>query len=63
MDITKNDLTDDRVVPLEISPSIVPWINIGTQSIVSVEHPYIVRDIDKGVASLGGQEKKLDKVY
>lgn len=39
----------------------VPWISVKSQPIVSVEHPYVVRNIDRGIKSLGGQPK-LDEV-
>ncbi len=38
-----------------------PWIPVSAQSIVSVEHPYIVRNIEKGLEMLGGRSK-LDNV-
>ena len=47
--------------PPRTSNAHAPWIHVVSQSIVSVEHPYIVRNIDKGIDSLGGQIK-LDNV-
>ena len=43
------------------SSSHAPWYNVPTQSIVSVEHPFIIRDVDKGLATLGN-ESKLEEV-
>ena len=34
--------------------SYAPWCTIPDTQIVSVEHPYIVRNIDKGLDYLGG---------
>ena len=38
-----------------------PVFPIPDTTLVSVEHPYIIQDLDKGVASLGGFQK-LDAV-
>lgn len=43
------------------SSSHAPWYNIPRQSIVSVEHPFIIKDVDKGLATLGN-ESKLEEV-
>ena len=39
------------------SSSCAPWYHIPRKSIVSVEHPFIIQNIDKGVESLGGVAK------
>lgn len=43
------------------SSSYAPWYNVPRQSIVSVEHPFIIKDVDKGLATLGN-ESKLEEV-
>lgn len=43
------------------SSSHAPWYNVPRQSIVSVEHPFIIKDVDKGLATLGN-ESKLEEV-
>ena len=37
--------------------SYAPWYTIPRQPIVSVEHPFIIRDVDKGLATLGSPRK------
>ncbi|CAD6587677.1 MAG: tau 95 subunit of transcription factor TFIIIC [Alectoria sarmentosa] len=37
--------------------SNAPWYRVPKQSIVSVEHPFIIKDIDKGLATLGNPGK------
>ena len=37
--------------------SHAPWYNVPKQPIVSVEHPFIIKDVDKGLATLGGSSK------
>lgn len=37
--------------------SHAPWYNVPKQPIVSVEHPFIIKDIDKGLATLGSPSK------
>lgn len=39
------------------SSSHAPWYKIPRQSIVSVEHPFIIKDVDKGLATLGNESK------
>ena len=41
--------------------SYAPWYNVPKQPIVSVEHPFIVKDVDKGLATLG-TPSKLEEV-
>ena len=41
--------------------SHAPWYKIPRQSIVSVEHPLIIKDVDNGLATLGN-ESKLEEV-
>jgi general transcription factor 3C polypeptide 5 (transcription factor C subunit 1) len=38
-----------------------PWLPIPSRAISVVEHPCIVKNVDKGIASLGGPVK-LSKV-
>ena len=49
------------LVPSNFAADEAPWIPVPSQSIVSVEHPYIIRNIEKGLQSLGDQPKR-DKV-
>ena len=37
--------------------SYAPWYDLPRQSIVSVEHPFIIKDVDKGLATLGSHSK------
>lgn len=37
--------------------SDAPWYNVPKQPIVSVEHPFIIKDIDKGLATLGSPSR------
>jgi general transcription factor 3C polypeptide 5 (transcription factor C subunit 1) len=34
-----------------------PWLSIPTRAISMVEHPCIIKNIDKGITSLGGPVK------
>ena len=38
-----------------------PRYSVPDQLVVNVEHPFIIENIDKGIASLGG-EAKIQKV-
>ena len=38
-----------------------PWLHVPSQPIIIVEHPCIVKNVDKGIKSLGG-EVKLSRV-
>ncbi|MCJ1473516.1 tau 95 subunit of transcription factor TFIIIC [Lambiella insularis] len=35
-------------------PSITPWCSVPSNSIISVEHPFIFQDVPKALATLGG---------
>ena len=37
--------------------SYAPWYNVPKKTIVSVEHPFIIKDVDKGLATLGNPSK------
>lgn len=37
--------------------SYAPWYNVPKKSVVSVEHPFIIKDVDKGLATLGNPSK------
>lgn len=37
--------------------SYAPWYKVSHKSIVSVEHPFIIRNTEKGVISLGGPSR------
>ena len=34
-----------------------PYVPLASSEIVGVEHPFIIRNIEKGISSLGGPEK------
>ena len=34
-----------------------PWYSVSRQPIVVVEHPFIIKDVDKGLATLGSPSK------
>lgn len=34
-----------------------PWFTVPKQPIVTVEHPFIINNVDKGLATLGGPRK------
>ena len=34
-----------------------PWFTVPKQPIVNVEHPFIIRNVDKGLATLGSPHK------
>ena len=34
-----------------------PWYDVPKQPIVSVEHPFIIKNVDKGLATLGSPSK------
>ena len=40
---------------------LAPWLPIPSRAISVVEHPCIIKNVDKGIASLGGSVK-LSKV-
>ena len=46
---------------LQTSPLVpsshAPWYSVPETKLVSIEHPYIIKNIDRGIASLGGFEK------
>lgn len=45
---------DERVVSKNYQKrSYAPWYTIPKQPIASVEHPFIIKDVDKGLATLG----------
>ena len=49
---------DERVVPkIYRKPFYAPWYTVPEQLIVSVEHPFIIKDVDKGLAMLGSPRK------
>lgn len=33
-----------------------PWIKVPRVPVVSVEHPFIIKNIDKGIETLGGNK-------
>jgi len=36
------------------TPRAAPWYLVPSRTIISVEHPFIVKDVSKAVESLGG---------
>lgn len=50
----EQDNRDERVMSDNYQkPSHAPWYTIPKQPIASVEHPFIIKDVDKGLATLG----------
>ncbi|MCJ1247911.1 tau 95 subunit of transcription factor TFIIIC [Trapelia coarctata] len=43
-----------RAMPSVPTPRAAPWYLVPSRTIVSVEHPFIVKDVSKAVESLGG---------
>ena len=43
--------------PNRCTPRHAPWFTVPQISIVSVEHPYIIKNTDKAIVSLGGEGK------
>lgn len=56
-DIGMNDLNRRGQCLSLSSSSHAPWYNVFRRSIVSVEHPFIIKNTEKGIASLGGPGK------
>ena len=42
-----------------------PWYSVPRQPIVIVEHPFIIKDVDKGLATLGSPGKlgEVSRIY
>lgn len=52
----RSGVQDGDSTPARMSPASAPWYRIPDTSIVSVEHPYAIRDLDGAVKLLGGYE-------
>ena len=40
---------------MAMSPSTsAPWHSVPNRPIISLEHPYLIRDMEKGLKSIGG---------
>ncbi|KAL9103084.1 MAG: hypothetical protein Q9163_001851 [Psora crenata] len=52
-DTINQSSANNRFISL-LSSSRAPWYDVPDTELISVEHPYIIKDIDKGIASLGG---------
>jgi len=48
-------MTDQRPDPAPNRHQLADWLNVSSDRVVTVEHPSVVRDIDKGLLSLGGE--------
>jgi general transcription factor 3C polypeptide 5 (transcription factor C subunit 1) len=48
-------MTDQRPDPASNRHQLANWLTVSSDRVVTVEHPSIVRDIDKGLLSLGGE--------
>lgn len=55
------DSDQDRELTTSDEQRHAPWLPIPSRAISVVEHPCIVKNIDKGITSLGGPVK-LSKV-
>jgi general transcription factor 3C polypeptide 5 (transcription factor C subunit 1) len=52
---------EQQVAAPSDEPQQAPWLPIPSRAISAVEHPCIVKNVDKGILSLGGPVK-LSKV-
>ena len=43
------------------STQLAPWLPIPSRAVSAIEHPCIIKNVDKGITSLGGSVK-LSKV-
>jgi hypothetical protein len=48
-------MTDQRPDLASNRHQLADWLSVSSDRVVTVEHPSIVRDIDKGLLSLGGE--------
>ncbi|KAH0293689.1 hypothetical protein M436DRAFT_71509 [Aureobasidium namibiae CBS 147.97] len=48
-------MTDQRPDPAPNRHQLADWLSVSCDRVVTVEHPSVVRDIDKGLLSLGGE--------
>ena len=48
-------MTDQRPDLASNRHQLANWLNVSSDRVVTVEHPSVVRDIDKGLFSLGGE--------
>ncbi|KAI5270435.1 hypothetical protein E4T47_06260 [Aureobasidium subglaciale] len=48
-------MTDQRPDVPANRHQLADWLNVSSDRVVTVEHPSIIRDIDKGLQSLGGE--------
>ncbi|KZM27092.1 tau 95 subunit of transcription factor TFIIIC [Ascochyta rabiei] len=39
------------------SPTLAPWLPIPSRAVSAIEHPCIIKNLDKGITSLGGSVK------
>ena len=60
-EVASGDMSLETRESTFIAPMHAPWYSVPDRTIVGVEHPYIIRNVDKAIASLGG-ESKLSKV-
>ncbi|KAF2204448.1 hypothetical protein GQ43DRAFT_409564 [Delitschia confertaspora ATCC 74209] len=51
------DYSTSRNKPDRNKSKTAPWLLVPAQSVMSVEHPCIIKDVDKGIKSLGGEVK------
>ena len=58
MQLPQKQLTSEGVnLILAEDKDAAPWYTIPPRSIVSLEHPFIVKNIEKGIETLGGPSK------
>jgi general transcription factor 3C polypeptide 5 (transcription factor C subunit 1) len=43
-----------RASPAAAEQQITPWLPVNSQPLVVIEHPCIIKNVDKGIKSLGG---------
>jgi general transcription factor 3C polypeptide 5 (transcription factor C subunit 1) len=48
-------MTDQRPDLASNRHQLADWLTVSSDRVVTVEHPSIIKDIDKGLQSLGGE--------
>lgn len=48
-------MTDQRPDLASNRHQLAEWLTVSSDRVVTVEHPSIIKDIDKGLQSLGGE--------
>ena len=54
-------MTSERHPPHLSSTEYAPWYTVPNKHFVSIENPFIIKNVDKGIETMGGV-KKLQEV-